>query len=77
MPNLWSVISNSGERLVLQRGTERMEIEKPEEPFAKELFMKRVTGSTVSDIGVDLIKRPKKLPNSEKGNDPGAIPDSA
>jgi hypothetical protein len=54
-----------------------MEIEKPEEPFAKELFMKRVTGSTVSDIGVDLIKRPKKLPNREKGNDPGAIPDSA
>jgi hypothetical protein len=36
MPNLWNVISNSGERLILARGSERMEIEKPEEPFAKE-----------------------------------------
>jgi hypothetical protein len=67
MPNLWNVVSNSGERLILERGMERMEIEKPEEPFAKEMFMKRVTGSTVSDLGVDLFIRLKKLPTSEKG----------
>jgi hypothetical protein len=77
MPNLWSVVSNSGERLILERGTERIEIVKPEESFAKELFMKRVTGSTVSDIGVDLIMRLKKLPKSEKENDPSVIPHSA
>ena len=62
MPNLWSVVSNSGERLMIERGTERMEIEKPEEPFAKEMFVKIVTGSTVSEIGVELLTRPKKLP---------------
>ena len=62
MPNLWSVVSNSGERLMIERGTERMEIEKPEESFAKEMFVKIVTGSTVSDIGVELLTRPKKLP---------------
>ena len=74
MPNLWSVVSNSGERLMIERGTERMEIEKPEEPFAKEMFVKIVTGSTVSDIGVELLTRPKKLPKSEKENDAGVIP---
>jgi hypothetical protein len=73
MPNLWSVVSNSGERLVIERGTERMEIEKPEEPFAKEMFVKIVTGSTVSDIGVELLTRAKKLPKSEKENDASVI----
>ena len=74
MPNLWSVVSNSGERLMIERGTERMEIEKPEEPFAKEMFVKIVTGSTVSEIGVELLTRPKKPPESEKENDAGVIP---
>ena len=73
MPNLWNVVSNSGERLMIERGTERMEIEKPEEPFAKELFMKIVIGSTVSDIGVELLTRHKKFPESEKENDAGII----
>jgi hypothetical protein len=77
MPNLWNVVSNSGERLILERGSERMEIEKPEEAFAKEMFMRRVTGSTVSDIGVDLFIGPKKLPKSENENDAGAIPHRA
>ena len=77
MPNLWSVVSNSGERLMIERGTERMEIEKPEESFAKEMFVKIVTGSTVSDIGVELLTRPKKLPKSEKENDAGVIPHRA
>ena len=77
MPNLWNVVRSSGERLILERGTERMEIEKPEEPFAKEMFMKIVTFSTVSDIGVDLLIRPKKLPKSEKENDVVVIPHGA
>jgi len=77
MPNLWNVVSNSGERLILERGTERMEIEKPEEPFAKEMFTRRVTGSTVSDIGVDLFLRSKKLPKSEDEKEAGVIPHRA
>lgn len=74
MPNLWNVVSCSGDRLILERGTERMEIEKPEESFAKEMFAKISSGSTVSDIGVDLLVRPKKLPGSEKETDSGVIP---
>ena len=63
MANLWNVISDSGEHLTLRRGAERLEIEKPEDPFAQEIFMKLVAGSTASDIGVDLlIHPPKKLP---------------
>jgi len=77
MPNLWNVVSNSGEHLILERGTERMEIEKPEEPFAQEIFMKIVTGSTVSDVGVDLLVRPKKLPKRAEENDAGVIPHRA
>jgi hypothetical protein len=73
MPNLWNVVSNSGERLMIERGTERMEIEKPEEPFAKEMFMKIAIGSTVSDIGVELLTRPRKFPTRENENDAGVI----
>jgi hypothetical protein len=54
-----------------------MEIEKPEEPFAKEMFTRRVTGSTVSDIGVDLFLRSKKLPKSEDEKEAGVIPHRA
>jgi hypothetical protein len=74
MPNLWNVVSNTGERLILERGTERIEIGKPEEPLANGMFMKIVTGSTVSDIGVHLLIRSKKLPESEKENDADVIP---
>ena len=77
MPNLWNVVSNSGERLILERGSERMEIEKPEEAFAKEMFMRRITGSTVTDIGVDLFIGSKKPLKSEKENDAVAIPHRA
>jgi hypothetical protein len=35
--------------------------------------MKLVTGSTVSEIGVDFLTRHKKRPMSEKESDAGAI----
>jgi hypothetical protein len=74
MANLWNVISNSGEHLILERGQERLEIEKPEDPFAHEIFLKLVTGSTASDVGLDLlIHPPKKLPKRAEENDAGAI----
>jgi hypothetical protein len=78
MANLWNVISVSGEHLTLQRGGERLEIEKPEDPFAQEIFMKVVAGSTASDIGVDLlIHPPKKLPKRAEENEAGTIPHKA
>ena len=74
MANLWNVVSNSGERLILERGPERLEIEKPADPFAHEIFLKLATGSTASDVGVDLlIHPPKKLPKRAEENDAGAI----
>ena len=74
MANLWNVISNSGDHLILERGPERLDIEKPEDPFAHEIFLKLVTGSTASDIGVDLLMRPpKKLPKRAEENDAAAI----
>jgi hypothetical protein len=78
MANLWNVISDSGEHLTLQRGGERLEIEKPEDPFAQEIFMKLVAGSTASDIGVDLLTNPpKKFPKRAEENEVGAIPHKA
>jgi hypothetical protein len=74
MPNLWNIVSNSGEHLILERGTDRMEIDKPEDPVALGIFMKIVTGSTVSEIGVELLMGPKKLPQRAEENDAGAIP---
>lgn len=78
MANLWNVISNSGEHLILARGRDRLEIEKPEDPLAHEIFLKLVTGSTASDVGVDLLMHPpKKLPKRAEENDAGAISQKA
>ena len=51
-----------GEHLLIERGTERMEIEKPEEPFAKEMFVKIVAGSTVSDIEGGTVNTLEETP---------------
>jgi hypothetical protein len=76
--NLWNIVSASEERLILQRGEERLEIEKPEDPFAQEIFMKLIAGSTASDVGVDLlISPPKKVPKCVEEIDAGAIPHTA
>lgn len=75
MAHLWNVISNSGDHLNLERGAERLEIEKPEDSFAYEIFLKIVAGSTVSDIGVELLMHPpKKPPKRAEENDAAAIP---
>jgi hypothetical protein len=76
MANLWNITSHSEDRLILERGPQRMEIEKPEDPIGLEAFMKLVNGSTVSDIGVDFLTRHKKEPNSVKESDAGAVPHS-
>jgi hypothetical protein len=73
MPNLWNIKSHSEDHLTLERGAERMEIDKPEDPIGREVFMKLVTGSTVSEIGVDFLTRHKKQPMSEKESGAGAI----
>jgi hypothetical protein len=49
-----------------------VEIDKPEDPVGGEIFMKLVSGSTVSEIGVDFLTRHKKRPTSEKESDAAA-----
>ncbi len=63
-----------GELLILERGSERLEIEKPEDPLMQKIFMKIVTGSTVSDIGVHMLMHPNKPPRSAEENDVDVIP---
>lgn len=61
MAELWRVISNSGELVILERGTRRIEIPKPESPFPRETFMKLVPGSLVADVDVDLLRWKKRI----------------
>jgi hypothetical protein len=57
----WKVISNSGELLILERGAERIEIPKPEAPFASQAFMKVLPGAMVTDVIVDLLRWKKRI----------------
>lgn len=78
MAHLWNVISNSEDRLILERGADRLDIEKPEDSFAQEIFLKIVAGSTVSDIGVEILMHPpKKLPKRVEENNLAAIAQKA
>ena len=40
MTEKWKIISNSSDHLILERGEERMDVPKPDEPAAEELFLK-------------------------------------
>jgi hypothetical protein len=74
MAYLWNVVSNSEGLLILERGSERLVIVKPEDPLTQQMFIKIVAGSTVSDIGVYMFTHPKKPPTSVEGIDEGSIP---
>jgi hypothetical protein len=73
MPNLWQVISNSGELLILERSEEHLEISKPTDALGQGIFVKVVAGSTLSEIGVDLITRHKKAPQNEQESGQASI----
>jgi hypothetical protein len=60
MNERWKIISNSSDHLILERGTERIDISKPEDPAAGELFLKMIPPGNVTDIGVELLKGSKK-----------------
>jgi hypothetical protein len=60
MADKWKIISNSSDHLILERGSERLDISKPENPAAGQLFLKMIPPGNVTDIGVELLKGPKK-----------------
>jgi hypothetical protein len=60
MNERWKNISKSSDHLILERGTERIDISKPEDPAAGELFLKMIPPGNVTDIGVELLKGSKK-----------------
>jgi hypothetical protein len=60
MSEKWKIISNSSDHLILERGSERIDILKPEDPTAGQLFQKMIPPGNVTDIGVELLMRSKK-----------------
>jgi len=60
MPERWKIISNSEDHLILERGSERIDIPKPEDPATGELFLKMIPPGNVTDIGVELLSGSRK-----------------
>jgi len=61
MAKEWNVVSNSGEKVILERGTERKEISIPDEPTARRLFLKLVPPGTVTDEGIEMFIKSKAI----------------
>jgi hypothetical protein len=59
MAEKWKIISNSSDHLILERGNEQIDIPKPEEPAAEELFLKMKPPGSVTDVGVELFMKSK------------------
>ena len=59
MAEKWKIISNSSDHLILERGEERMDVPKPDEPAAEELFLKMRPPGNVTDVGVELFMKSK------------------
>ncbi|MGO9336649.1 MAG: hypothetical protein ACLPY1_03980 [Terracidiphilus sp.] len=60
MAEKWKIISNSSDHLILERGSERIDILKPEDPTAVRLFQKMIPPGNVTDIGVEILLSSKK-----------------
>ncbi len=60
MDERWKIVSNSSDHLILERGTERIDIPKPEDPAAGQLFLKMIPPGNVTDVGVELLKGTRK-----------------
>ncbi len=56
----WKIVSNSSDHLILERGSERIDILKPEDPTAGQLFQKMIPPGILTDIGVELQMKSKK-----------------
>jgi hypothetical protein len=61
MAKEWSVVSNSGEHVILKRGAERKKIQIPDEPTARKMFLTLVPPGTVTDEGLQLLIHSKAV----------------
>jgi hypothetical protein len=60
MAEKWKIISNSSDHLILERGSERIDISKPEDPATGQLFLKMIPPGNVTDVGVELLQGSRK-----------------
>ena len=59
MAEMWKVISNSGQHAVFERGLKRLDIDKPKDGFARQIFMS-IRPGTVVDDGIIATISPKQ-----------------
>lgn len=59
MNRSWEVVRHTGTRMDLECGTERLEIQRPKEQFAKDMFMKVRPGQSIDDGVVALFQKGK------------------
>ena len=52
---LWEVISNSGQQMVLERGAERRELQCPRNRIGSRIFKTTSPGQVVEDITIRLF----------------------
>jgi hypothetical protein len=60
MAEKWTIISNSSDHMILERGSEHIDIPKPDDPHASELFLKMIPPGNVTDVGVQVLKGSQK-----------------
>lgn len=52
MAEPWKVVQATGQRIDLERGTERMEVQRPANPAARAMFMQIRPGELISDATI-------------------------
>ena len=66
MRRVWTVVSNSGQHAVFECGTQRIDIDKPKDAFARSMFLGITPGQTVDD-GILQVLLNAKIPPKPEG----------
>jgi hypothetical protein len=53
--NLWEVVSNSGQQMVLERGSERKKLWRPRNRIASRIFKTTSPGQMIEEITIRLF----------------------
>ncbi len=64
MGKMWTVVQHNGERMDLERGFERMEVTRPIDPLASQIFMALELGRGVDEGTLRLLTRKKQSRNN-------------
>ena len=63
MGRVWKVVKMTGEHAVVELGRQRIDIPRPKDYPARSMFMKLRMDMTIDDEFLEVILRPKLLPN--------------